>query len=307
MADLSIGQRLDRRVLRKGFNAGWPLLALQLIEARRVAAQPAAYLAARRNARELLATSSWSAFISRDSGYRLFSGDTFPEAPTIVTACQNVYARHADKIGRMPANKPYFYNILTEDDLRAHPILTEFALSAAVTEAVAGYLGQVPRLHSLGVFYSAVSGSIDGSQMYHVDGDALNQVKCFINVWDVGPGGGGLTFFPKTLTSRPLRHGGLLKTLKDSDVYRTIPETHAVVASGPPGSGAFVDTSRCLHQGSRAPERPRLVFQFQYVPRPDTLPAYAVKRVVPGGHLHVSRSLLKGFKFSNPSALMFVD
>lgn len=307
MPDLSIGQRLDRRILRKGFRTGWPLLALYLIEARRVAARPAAYLAARRKARNLLAASPWSAFVPRDSGYRLFAGDTFQEVPAIVAACQDVYARHVREIGHKPVNKPYFYNILTADDLRAHPILAEFALSAAVTEAVTGYLGQVPRLHSLGVFYSAVSDTIDGSQMYHVDGDALDQVKCFINIWDVGPGGGGLTFFPKTLTSRSLRHGGLLKALRDSDVYRTVPEKHAVVASGPAGSGALVDTSRCLHQGSRATEQPRLVFQFQYVPRPDTLLAYPTKRVVPGGHLHVTRGLLEGIKLSKPNALMFVD
>jgi hypothetical protein len=307
VADLSIGQRLDRRILRQGFRAGWPLLALYLIEARRLAARPVAYLEARRKAQQLLAASPWSAFVPRESGYRLFPADTFQEAPAIVAACRDVYARHAHEIGHKAVNKPYFYNILTEDDLRAHPILADFALSAAATEAVAGYLGQVPRLHSLGVFYSAVNDTIDGSQMYHVDGDALNQVKCFVNIWDVGPGGGGLTFFPKPLTSRPFRHGGLLKTLRDSDIYRAVPEKHAIVADGPPGSGLFIDTCRCLHQGSRATERPRLIFQFQYVPRPDTLPAYPVKRVVPGGHLHVSRSLLKGFKFSNPNALMFVD
>lgn len=307
MPDLSIGQRLDRRILRKGFRAGWPLLALCLIEARRVAARPAVYIAARRKARRLFAASRWSAFIPQDSGYRLFAGDTFQEIPAIVTACQDVYARHAHEIGHKAVNKPYFYNILTEEDLRAHPILAEFALSAAVTEAVTGYLGQVPRLHSLGVFYSAVSNTIDGSQMYHVDGDALSQIKCFINIWDVGPGGGGLTFFPKTLTSRPFRHGGLLKTLGDNDVYRMVPEKHTVVANGPAGSGALVDTSRCLHQGSRATERPRLVFQFQYVPRPDSLLAYPTRRIVPGGHLHVTRDLLERIELDNPEAMMFVD
>ncbi len=272
-----------------------------------MATRPAAHLAARRNARKLRTTSRWSAFVPRDSGYRLFSDDTFQEASAIVAACQDIYTRHAHEIGLRPVNKHYFYNILTDDDLRAHPILADFALSAAVTETVTGYLGQVPRLHSLGVFYSAVNDTIDGSQMYHVDGDALNQVKCFINIWDVGPGSGGLTFFPKTLTSRPLRHGGLLKTLRDYDVYRTVSEKHAIIANGPAGSGLFVDTSRCLHQGSRATERPRLVFQFQYVPRPDALPAYPAKRVVKGGHLHVTRGLLEGIKLSEPNALMFVD
>lgn len=308
MTDMTFGDRLDRYLIKKGFRAQWPLLTLSLIEARRIAVAPRSYLKHRRAARTFISGSKWADFIPRLEGYQLFSPGTFRELPEIVAASQAVFARHKAEVTDGEAyNKPYFFNILTAEDLRQHPVFVEFALSAAVTEAVTGYLGQVPRLNSVGVFYTAVNDTIDGSQMYHADGDALTQVKCFVNVWDVGPGSGAFTFLPKPQTSRVLRSGGLLKTISDEDVFRTVSEEKQVTVTGSPGSGVFVDTSRCLHQGSRAREQPRLVFQFQYVPRPDALLARAPGKVVPGGHLLITRQLLEGLHLSNPSAMDFVD
>lgn len=304
---VTFGNRLDRWVLKKGFNSEWPLLTLRLIEGRRIAAAFGAQLGYRRRARSVLATSHWASFISRPEGYRLFSPDVFRELPQIVAACEAVFDRHKAEVTDGEAyNKPYFFNILTVEDLLQHPVLVDFALSAPVTEAATGYLGQIPRLNSIGVFYSAISDSIAGSQMYHVDGDALAQVKCFVNAWDVGPGGGALTFLPKQKTSSSFRSRGLLKTISDADVTDIVPEENQIAVVGPPGSGVFVDTSRCLHQGSRARTQPRLVFQFQYVTRPDALLARTPGKVVPGGHLLITRRLLDGVSLSNPKAMMFV-
>ena len=305
---MTLGNRLDRYLIKKGFLAQWPLLTLSLIEARRIAMAPGAYLGYRRAARAITAGSIWADFVSRDQGYRLFSPETFRELPQIVAACQAVFARHEAEVTDVNAyGKPYFFNILTVEDLRQHPVFVDFALSPAVTEAVTGYLGQIPRLNSVGVFYTAINETVDGSQMYHADGDALAQIKCFVNAWDVGPGSGAFTFLPKPDTSRVLRSGGLLKTLSDEDVSQVAPAERQVSAVGAPGSGVFVDTSRCLHQGSRARTQPRLVFQFQYVSRPDALLAKVPGKVVPGGHLLITRQLIEGLSLSNPKAMLFVD
>ena len=301
------GERVDRWILKKGFRAKWPLTALTLIEARRIAVAPGAKLKNRRLARSLTHASQWVDRISREEGYRLFLPSAFSELPEIVAASHAVYERHQAEVTDNEAyNKHYFFNILTAEDLHRHPVLADFALSAPMTESIAGYLGELPRFHSLGVFYSSVNDTIDGSQMFHVDGDALTQIKCFINIWDVKPGNGPLTFLPKKETSFYLRTNGLLKTISDTDVWRIAPKERQVAVVGPPGSGVLVDTSRCLHQGSRARELPRLVFQFQYVTRPDVLVAKLPGKVVPGGHLLVTRQLLDGLSLSNPNAMMFV-
>jgi hypothetical protein len=131
-------------------------------------------------------------------------------------------------------------------------------------------------------------------------------VKCFVNVWDVGEGGGAFTFLPKADTSNALRNGGLLKIVSDAELDRVAPKAEKIAAVGGAGSGVLVDTSRCLHQGSRARLRARLVFQFQYVSRPDALLARQSGARVSGGHINVSAQHLEGVSLGNPEAAMFV-
>ena len=301
MATQAFGDRLDRWILKRGFRTQYPLWTLRLIEMRRMVADPVGYVKSFRSARKVTNGSQWADYIPKDSGYRLFDADAFPELPQVVAACVDVYRKHENELSRgdKQVNKKYFYNILTTQDLHEHPILLDFAISKSVVQAVTGYLGQVPRLASLGVFYSEINETVSGSQIFHVDGDALAQVKCFVNAWEVGPGGGAFTFISKRQTSEKLRNGGLLKTTTDDYVGRAIPDAKQITATGPAGSGVFVDTSRCLHQGSRAREHPRLVFQFQYVSRPDALIARAPNQVVPGGHLNITRRLIESIPLRN--------
>ncbi len=306
MTTMSFGDKLDRWILKKGFRANWPLSTLRLIETRRAATQPIALLKARRAAAKVTSGSRWADFIPRASGYKLFAPDTFPRLDEVVAACRAVYQRHENELNKS-VNKVYFFNLLNAGDLQQYPVLLDFALSAPITEAATGYMGQIPRLNSIGVFYSSVNDTVSGSQMYHVDGDALAQVKGFINAWEVAPGGGEFTFVPKPRTTETMRSRGLQKMLSDTDLTTIVPDSEQIRVFGPPGSGVLCDTSRCLHQGSRARERPRLLFQFQYVSRPDALVAKASNKPVPGGHLLITRDLLCRFTLSNPNAAMFVD
>ncbi len=308
MTRMAFGHRMDRWLNKRGSRNGWLLTAVKLVTARRIATAPMAQIANRRAGRRITAGSDWATYIPRNRGYRTFSPEAFPELPQIVEACQAVYDRHVENLtGSESFNKAFFFNILTAGGLREYPIFLDFALSPAVTEAVTGYLGHLPRLNSVGVFYSPINNTVEGSQKYHVDGDALSQVKIFINIWEVGPGGGGFTFVPKSHMSYALRKRGLNKQLSDDDVSLIVPEGQQVVLEGPPGSGAFVDTCRCLHQGSRTRTAPRLVLLLQYVPRPDAMLPRPPGRAVHGGHHMVTRQLLEGFDLRNPNAAMFVD
>ena len=256
----------------------------------------------------MLTRGAWRDYIDRQLGYRIFQPNAFPESARIVSAGAAVFERHRELATQNEAmNKRYFYNILTVEDLAAYRVLIEFAMSENVVAAVAGYFGHAPRLHSIGVFYSSVNDSLDGSQLFHVDGDARSQVKCFVNIWNVDAGNGPFIFLPKSVTSRTLRHGGLLKLLSDADVHRAVPSEHHVAVHGPPGAGVFVDTSRCLHQGSRARERPRLVFQFQYVSRPDSLPPRNFAKKVTGGHIYVTNELLSALGLADARTAMLVN
>jgi hypothetical protein len=307
-ASMAFGYRIDRWLIKRGDRDGWLLGAIKLVTARRMASTPLARISDRRAGRRITAGSAWADYIPQSQGYRTFSPDIFPELSEIIEAGQATYDRHVAAMEDDKSfNKTFFYNILAADGLREHPIFLDFALSPAVTEAVTGYLGHRPRLNSIGVFYSPINNSIEGSQLYHTDGDGLSQVKIFINIWDVEPGGGGFTFVPKNLVSPDLRKRALHKKLSDEDVFQVVPEARQVILQGPPGSGAFVDTSRCLHQGSRARTSPRLVLTIQYVARPDALLPRPPGRAAHGGHHMITRRMLEDVHVSNPNATMFVE
>jgi len=140
-----------------------------------------------------------------------------------------------------------------------------------------------------------------------VDGDCLKQMKCFVNVWGVDEGTGPFTFIPASATNRTLRNRGLIKDLSDNDVDQATGSVPYIRATGPAGSGVFCDTSSCLHQGSRARERPRLVFMIQFVSRPDALLDRKSEGRRKGGHIMVNRDLLKLLKFHDPRNLQMVD
>jgi len=52
---------------------------------------------------------------------------------------------------------------------------------------------------------------------------------------------------------------------------------------------------------------PRLVFQFRYISLSDTLLARAPDKMIPGGHLLITRQLLEGLPAGNPNVMNFVD
>ena len=181
-----------------------------------------------------------------------------------------------------------------------------YALRAEMIEIISGYLPN-PRLNSIGVYYSEVNDSVAGSQLFHVDGDCLKQMKCFVNVWGVDEGTGPFTFIPASATNRTLRNRGLIKDLSDEDVDRESGGVPYVRATGPAGSGVFCDTSNCLHQGSRARERSRLVFMIQFVSRPDALLDRKSKNRKKGGHIMVDRELLKLLEIHDSRSLRVVE
>jgi len=306
MTDVPFGEKIDRRILKSGFRRGHPLTALRLIEARRRIAAPFAYIGSRSRARPLVDQSPWAGFVPREQGYRLFGADALPGTAGVIAAGEAIFAGHQEELSK-DHNKRYFFNLMDRGDLARHPALLEFALSRPMIEIAASYLGQVPRLHSIGVFYSSVNNTVEGSQMFHVDGDCLTQLKCFVNIWPVEPGGGEFTFLAKPDTDARMRVEGLLKTMDDAAVAAIVPPERYVHVFGPAGAGVFVDTSRCLHQGSRARTHPRLVFNVQYVSRPDSLLRFAGRKNVVGGHLHITRKLLEGLPVSSPDLLEVVE
>jgi hypothetical protein len=226
-------------------------------------------------------------------GYAAVSLDvTNPEIASVLATSRQVFEQKqaqlaqrlaglsAEKQAKLLSGKMSFYrHLLKDDDLRRNPALVDFALSDMLLRPVTAYLGMVPYLTRVDLVYSVSRGTEERieSQLFHLDHEGLRQVKYFIYVNDVGDAEGPFTFLPADTSFRVVNDvrawrrqhasGRDVESRRylDSEVSAVDAAGDIVTVKGPAGSGVAVDTSRCLHLGSRVrPGAFRLVLYLQY-------------------------------------------
>jgi hypothetical protein len=239
------------------------------IRGAKVAVRPDQWLLRRRLGREIAEALDARHAIPPDLGYRLFGPGELPGARDAARRCAEIAsepARLADREALLHnRRKPFLLSILVGPDFLAHPELVRFMVSRPLLDAATAYLGSVPLLAGANLWWSPANDSARSSQLWHVDKEETSQVKVFVNVTDTGPDQGPFTFLPAPATERlrrALRYDA--GRLRDEDVEAAGEGDRALRLVGPAGAGAFVDTSRCLHYGSRGNLRDRLVLLVQF-------------------------------------------
>lgn len=208
--------------------------------------------------------------IPREAGFVILQAGRFAEIAEVVADAHRAHA--AFDASAPPAGKNrkrFLQNVLDVSTLTLGSAVIRFALRPDVLATVSRYLGVVPYLGSIAVFYSDISDGVpSSSQLYHCDGDDVTQIKLFIYCTDVDTPSGPLTVLDaRTTRDVQLRTGYEFRDrLSDEQVRKAVPVPREHVILGPTGTSAFVDTSRCFHFGSRvAPHAPpRLVTMVQY-------------------------------------------
>lgn len=213
-------------------------------------------------------------------------------------------AKQAKYLGRKQSFLRY---LLTDEDLRKSPELVEFALSDRMLGAATRYLGMVPYLSRVDLVHSLPRpGDNIDSQLFHLDPEGLRQVKFFIYVYDVGDGEGPFSFIPADASARVLREtferrkaqgAPISRRYSDEEVAAAGGADALVTVKGPAGTGVAVDTSQCLHLGSRVqPGTFRLILYLQYCTTREQTNVFDVARFThnPVHHLAVSHSVEPG-------------
>jgi hypothetical protein len=221
-------------------------------------------------AREIAADASFT--IDRDRGYAVFPPEAFPEARDIVAATADL-GRNVD-LARPGLSKKarsgFMVPMLDTAKVTLDSPMLRLALRPDIVSAVSSYLGMVPVIAFLQVFYSeANSDEARSSQLFHCDADATTQVKIFVLCSEVTRSNGPLTLLDAR-TSRAVRSrlgyhfGGKIKDKRLAGIVNES-DHHPIV--GAPGTVCFVDTTQCFHFGSRVESgtAPRLVTMIQYL------------------------------------------
>lgn len=153
--------------------------------------------------------------------------------------------------------------------------LLRFALDARVLATATAYLGVLPVLDGIYLWYSPnvrLSTDRNSSQLFHIDPTGYRELKMFVHVNDVTADNGPLTVVPAA-ASRKLYPFFSHDTgsIPDDEVKRIVGNDCIVPLTGPTGTVSAADTSTCFHFGSRRGSRERLLvhyhFMSPYVPR----------------------------------------
>ncbi len=264
----------------------------------------------RRKAAHQMATRPIRITIGRAEGFVRFGESDFEEVPGIVRLCQQIYDEKRDRV-KEPAksstkHKGYLIELLSDQDLVRYPQLVDFCVSRPVVETVTRYLGTLPVLRRVGLWLSFPAPADGASRLFHLDPEDFTQVRMFLNVIDISRPQGPLTFLPADVSENVLaqlwrdeKTSGMrkpeLRRWTDQEIFARSGSSQCVELAGPAGFGAFVDTSRCAHLGSRMePGAIHLVFQAQFL-RYHFPFATAANRIDParaGGDALISRLLV---------------
>jgi hypothetical protein len=224
--------------------------------------------------------------VPRHTGFLFLQPTILPGIDEVVSTCQRVYDDHRaalappDESGR---HSDYLVELLSDRELRAHPELVDFCLQPGLVGTVARYLGTCPLLRRVGLVVSFPAHHLADSRLLHADPEDLTQLKLFINVFEVNHEGGPVRFLPSEVSSRVNRgrrartrpHRFRHRRWTDGEVFRHAQPDALRSHVGAPGSAVLVDSSRCLHYGSRLRGGVRVVFMAQYLRRQFAYPTTA--------------------------------
>lgn len=222
--------------------------------------------------------------LDRQEGYAMLPPGSLPGADEIIALSLRLFEEKKRKLEEsagpntaLHAKKwAFLRSVLSNQDLAQNPALVDFALSDGLLSLVTNYLGTIPHLNRIDLLYSVDHGGEEAisSQIYHLDPEGTRQAKLFLNLRDVGPEEGPFTFIPASESkrivnaikqrrsqAREIASGRYL----DHELAAVGELDKAISVSGPAGSAGLVDTSRCLHFGSRVrPGTYRLCLYIQY-------------------------------------------
>ncbi|MCP5076394.1 MAG: hypothetical protein GY947_24270 [Rhodobacteraceae bacterium] len=208
----------------------------------------------------------------RKTGVALVNTCTLPEA---VIAVKEVRAYLNDLRKRGKIVKPeghykgdFLVNLANNSDLISRPAIANFVLSHELLSLASHYLGQVPVLSRLDLFWSPVNENKRESQLYHYDGEDETQLRFILYLNDVDEGNGPFTLVSAEDSAKviPTKVFSRRRSARmDDETVENITGSGSVVRiTGPAGTLACCDTGRCLHYGSRARNRERFAIMIQF-------------------------------------------
>jgi hypothetical protein len=186
------------------------------------------------------------------------------------------YQRIKSQGGATGSGEPKRYLLINvplgDENLKLDSPFIKFALDPTLLSVIADYIGMVPVVYSMELYYSSPNcfdGEPKGSQCYHLDHEDAWSSKVFLFIDDVDEASGPFTMLRAVDSEKVC---GQAKNFRitgnrhtDESIYNIISQDRAIQLKGPAGTIAVADTNRCFHFGGRAKDKHRLLLTIEYV------------------------------------------
>jgi hypothetical protein len=176
--------------------------------------------------------------------------------------------------------RSYFQDVWTPADAEKCPSFLDFATSSDVISVIARHLKCIPALSTTlppGIRLVESNAAFDDqpdrphdSQLYHIDYYSQPNIYLLVLLRDTTSENGPWTFLPKSVSQRVRRELGYWKRgtpyrLTDEEVYSVVDRSEAIEFAFPRGAVLFIESSGCLHYGSRNAVKPRFQLMHGYI------------------------------------------
>lgn len=208
----------------------------------------------------LNATEKSGHMVEEDNGFLITQTNDMKRLKAVTDHCRRAWPKeYIKKTVSKPSKNDTLLSIHIDVHDPRNAIVKDFVLSDEMIATAAGYLKEIPVLYGAYVWYCPNRDAADmvGSQMFHCDREDHKQLKVFIPIDEITADCGPTTCVPANATKNFFerrKKEGLTLSLKnrfaDEDVHaHASSKEHAII--GKRGTLAFVDTTNCLHYGSR--------------------------------------------------------
>ncbi len=218
--------------------------------------------------------------IELHDGWALDTSLSLPHLDRVLEDADKIIAaRRGVQKSSTGAYRCFFQNMFTMEDAYSFPSFMDFATSSDIIAIVGNYLKTIPALSTTlpqGIRLVESNAAFDDqphlakdSQLFHIDYYSQPNIYVLVLLTDTTLEQGPWTFLPKSLSTKVREdldywQPGHDYRLSDTQVYTRIHPSETLRFTYPRGSVLFIESSGCMHYGSRNAIHPRFQLMLGY-------------------------------------------
>ena len=202
----------------------------------------------------------------KKDGYVLLP-KSFINSENILKECDEIIKKFKSSENSKKKNKSHLIQVLEPKSILENSSIISFVSNKYILDIVSSYLGHVPCLTHVNIWYSPNINSkcAEGSQLWHIDHESFKQVKVFLYLNDIDEINGATEIFNKKYT-KIMQKKLSYSLLKRKHSNEGLDNNLCFKLSAERGGIAVMDTSSCFHRGSYGFNKPRFILSVQYLP-----------------------------------------